>query len=118
VFAEGQIVLGDLIVFGHIRIEIAFAVKFAEFGNFALSQQTGTDRRIDRIAVRHRQNAGIAHTDRTDIGIGFSAGTVGAGTEHFAFRTDLNMSFQSDNCFVFHFEKPFVSSRFSPVYFL
>ena len=100
--AKGQVKLGDLIVFHQGGIEVTLAVKFAEFGDGASGEQTGFDRRMDRFLIGYRQHTGVAHADRTDIGIGFSTEFIGARTEHFAGRANLSMHFQTDNSFVFH----------------
>ena len=74
---ERHIVLADLIVFRQVRIKIAFAVKLAETGDFAPGKQTGDDRFADSFFVGYGQSAGIPHTDRTGMSIGFSPESIG-----------------------------------------
>ena len=100
--AKWQIVLGDLVIFGHVRIEVVFAVEFAEFGNGASGEQTGFDRGVDRLFIGDGQDAGIAHADGADVGVGFGTEFIGTGAEHFAGTANLGVYFQTDYSFVFH----------------
>ena len=98
--AERHVILGKLIVLRHIGIEIALAVEFAPLLNVAGTHEAGGDNLADRLFIRSRQNPGISHADGTDQCIGFRSELIRAGTEHFAFRTCLNMHLKTDYSFI------------------
>ena len=100
--AERHIILGDLVILGKVGIKVTLTVKFAHFGNFAPGQQSGFHRLENRFFIRHRQRPGITQANRTGQCIGLRTETVGAGTEHLALGTDLNMDFQADHGFILH----------------
>ena len=56
----------------------------------------------DGFLVGDGEGSGIAEADRAGEGVGFSAEFVGAGAEHFAGCTQLDVYFQTDYGFVFH----------------
>jgi len=83
--AKRLVVLGNLVTFGQVGIEIVLAVEFRRAAYFAMQGKASLDSPIDRFAVRHRQGAGVAKADRADLGIGFAhLCLVVAGAEHFA----------------------------------
>ena len=55
------------------------------------------------IFIARRQSSRVTETDRAGESVGFGTEFIGAGAEHFAGGTDLNVYFQTDNGFVFHF---------------
>ena len=101
--AKGQIKLGYLVVFDQIGIEITFAVEFTEFGDLATHEQTGFDGGADGFLVGNGKSSRVTEADRAGESVGFGTEFIGAGAEHFAGGTDLDVYFQTDNGFVFHF---------------
>ena len=97
---ERHVVLGELIVFRHVRIEVALAVEFAAVRNAAFRHEPRHDSLADRLAVRSRQHAGMSHADRADVCIRFGPETVRAFAEHLGIRFYLNVHFQADNSFI------------------
>ena len=98
--AERHIVLRELIVFRHIGIKIALAVKFAPVRNPAGGHQSGGDSLADRLTVRIRQDPRMPHTDRADICIRFRPVMIRAFAKHFGSRFDLNVHFQANDSFI------------------
>ena len=79
----GFIVLGELVVFGGVGIEIVLAVEFGEAGDFAIEQVTGEDGFAQGFFVGHGQHAGEAQADGAHLGVGLGAIGVGAAAPHF-----------------------------------
>jgi hypothetical protein len=96
------VVLRDLVILRHVRIEITFPVELGEAGNLAIQQETGEHRQAQRLVVGHGQHAGQAEADGADVGVGRRAECIGATAPHLRFRFELDVRFQPDDRFVFH----------------
>ena len=77
------VVLGDLVILGHVRIEIILPIEFGIRRDGAIEQQAGEYRQAQGLFVSDRQDARQAQTDRADIGIRWRAKFIGAAAPHF-----------------------------------
>ena len=94
--AERHIILADLVVLRHVGVEIIFPVEFADRADFASEHEAGKGCELESFLVHHRQGAGHAHADWTNIGIRFGSIFHGAGTKHFAARLELHVNLEAD----------------------
>ena len=81
--AERQVILADLIVLGHVRIEVILAVKFADLRDLATEHQSRQRREAQRLLVHHGQRTGKSKAYRTDFGVWLGAVLHRTGTKHF-----------------------------------
>src|ERR1700688_4845296 len=79
---ERRIVLRDLIIFGHVRIEVVLAIELRKRRNLRAESEPGLNDRVHREAVGNGQRARIAETDRTDVRVRLAAEGVAATPEH------------------------------------
>ena len=82
VFSNRQIVLGNLIGLGKIRVEIILAVEFAEFGNGAVGGQTGFNRVFEHFFIKHRKRPRQAQANRAHVSVWCAAEGRGAVAEN------------------------------------
>ena len=57
IFAQRHVVLGNLIIFRHVRIEIIFPVELADRGNVAVEHQAGEHGHAEGFVIHRRQRA-------------------------------------------------------------
>ncbi len=55
--ADRQIVLRNLVILRHVRIEIVLAIEFADLRHLAAEHQAGQRRHLQRLPVHYRQGA-------------------------------------------------------------
>jgi hypothetical protein len=91
---QRTIELGNLIALGQIWIKVVLAGKNTLVVNRTRQGNTGTNRKVDRFIVHHRERARVAQTNRAHRCI--RRGTVGerTSTEHLGLRLDLAMNFK------------------------
>ncbi len=84
--AKGFVILGDLIAFGEVGVEIVFTVEFGHLGDFAVQGQAYLYTVLYRLLVGHGKRTGKAETNGTSIYIWFcgAEGIVFAAAEHLA----------------------------------
>ena len=100
--AQGIAVLRDLVILGHVRIEIVLAVEGRVAVDLATEHHAAHHRELHRLFVHDRQRPGIAETDRADVGVRFAAGLQETAAEHLGVRLELDVRFQPDCVFKFH----------------
>ena len=98
--AQRLVVLGDLEVLRHVRVEVVLPGEPAPGRDLAVQGQTDPDRVLDRHPVHHRQRAGQAQADRADLAVGFGAEGGRAGAEHLGPGAQLHVGLQADHRFV------------------
>ena len=98
---EGQLVLGDLVAFGQIGIEIIFAGKTRMSVDGAVQRKRGAHGQFDGALVQNRQRARQAEADGTDISVWRIAEVSGAAAENLGVRQKLDVDFQTDDGLVF-----------------
>ena len=91
--ANRLVVLRDLVILGHVRIEVVLPVKLANFCDLAVEHQPGEGRHAQRRLVHHWEGSGVTETHRTRVGVGFRAIFHGAAAEHLAARLELDVNF-------------------------
>ena len=108
VAGQGLLILGDLVAFGQVGVEVVLAGKDADRRDLALQRQRHAQAVLDRLLVEHRQRARHARAHRADGGVGRGLGGVHqrAGAEHLGLRLKLGVDFQSDDGFVSHGSLP------------
>ena len=94
--AQRQIVLGNLIVLRHVRIEITFAIELAERRDVAPEHQSGQDREPERFVVHHWQRAGQPEASRTSVRVRRRSEFHPATAEHFRARLELDVHFETN----------------------
>ena len=74
---ERLVVLGDLEVLRHVRVEVVLPGEHAR-ADLAVQRQADPDGQLHRRLVEHGQRAGQAERDRVDVGVGLGAELVAA----------------------------------------
>ena len=69
---DGQVVLADLKVLGHVGIEVVLAVERRRRDR-AVQRRADRHRQLDRAHVEHRQRARQSQADRADVRVGLGA---------------------------------------------
>ena len=77
--AEGQVILTDLVILRHIRIEVVLAVEFADLRNFAAEHEPCQCRQVQCLFVHDGERTGKAQANRAHVGIGLRTMFDGAG---------------------------------------
>jgi len=95
--------LADLIGLRQVRIEIVFAVKNRTVGDFGIDGQAEADRFFDGFTVEHRKAARESKVDRASMSVRLCAEGGRRSGKDFRFSGQLDVCFQSDNNFPFHF---------------
>ena len=98
----GLVVLRDLVVLRHVRVEVVLPVELGVAGHRAVEQKAGERRQAQRLLVRDGQHAGQAQAHRADVGVGRRAELIGAAAPHLRLRLKLDVGFQADDRFVVH----------------
>ena len=97
VCAKRHVVLRDLIILRHVRIEIIFPVELRDWRNVAVEHQSGQHRHAQRFVIRYRQRARQTKTDRTSVCVRRRAKFHRARAKHLRARLQLDVNLQS-NC--------------------
>src|SRR5579863_166886 len=100
-FAQRHVILRDLVILGHVGIEVILAIELREARNLGTKGETGLDRQLDRRLVRNRQCSGQTETNRTDFRVRFAAKLVLAPAKHLRLRFKLNVTLKPNDSFVF-----------------
>ena len=70
---EGGVELGDLVVLGHVRIEVVLALEHPHGVGAAVQGPGHQVGLAHRLAVQGGQHPGVAQADRADVGVGLVA---------------------------------------------
>ena len=90
------VVLGDLVVLRHVRVEVVLPGEPAPRHDLAVQDQPDPDRRLHRGLVEHRQRTRQTQTHRAHLGIGFGAELGGAAAEHLGGGGQLDVHLQAE----------------------
>src|SRR5579859_1894620 len=90
------VVLGDLVVLGHVRIEVVLAVEDRRL-HLAVQRRADPHGVLDRGAVQHRQRSGQAEADRADVRVGLVAERVAAPAEELGLGPQLAVDLEPDD---------------------
>ena len=101
-FADRQIKLGGLEVFGKIRVIVVFTVKFAETGNFTVQRKSCSHCIFQHFLIQYRKDSRQPQAYGAYVGIGVCTEGCPAAAENFRFCLEFCMNFQANHCFVLH----------------
>ena len=93
---ERQIKLRDLVVLGHVRIEVVLPVPLGDLRCLAFEEEAGEDGLLDGGFVEDRQGTGQAETGGAYVGVGFLPEAGPASAEHLAAGVDLAVNLKTD----------------------
>ncbi len=93
---ERLVVLTDLVVLGHVRIEIVLPVEDRRL-HCAMQSQPHPHGQLDGVAVEHRQRSGQAEAHRAHVGVRVVAEGVAAPTEQLGGRGQLAVDLEADH---------------------
>ena len=96
---DREVLLGELVVLGIIRVEIVLPVPGAALRDLCAHDEAEEDGFFDRLAVHHRQRAGEAEDDRVDLLVGLLAETPGGGREDLGAGVQLHVDLETDDDF-------------------
>ena len=65
--ADGQVVLADLVVLRHVRVEVVLPVEQRVRRDLAVERETDLHDPADRLGVRHRQRTGMTQAHRAGV---------------------------------------------------
>ena len=91
------VVLRDLVIARHIRVEVVLTCELAPFSDFAMQGKTQLDRIIDSGLVDHRQRARQTKTHRGELAVRSAAERDFGRAEQLRGGAQLNMGFQTDD---------------------
>ena len=100
--AQRHVVLRNLIIFRHIRVEIIFAIELADRRDIASEHQSRQHGHAQRFLIHHRQRAGQPEANRTSVRVRLGAKFNRRSAKHFGSRLELHVHFQSDRRDVVH----------------
>ena len=103
VVAEGEVVLGDLVILGEVGVIVGLAVPLGVFGDLAVEGEAYFDGGFNGLFVHDGEGAGEAEDLFVYQGVGGCAevaGAVGGGGEHLGGGGELDVDFEADEDFV------------------
>ena len=100
--AKRHVVLRNLVILRHVRIEIVFTIEFRYWRDAASEHQSGKHRHAQRVMIHHRQGAGHTEADWTRVRIWLRSKLNRRSAKHFRARLELDVYFQADRCDVVH----------------
>src|SRR5439155_10946150 len=95
--AQGQVVLGDLEVLRHVRIEVVFAVEQRMGGDPAVQGEADPDRVLDGPLVGDWEGSRVPEANRADVRVGGRPEVVQAAAEHLRSGGELDVALQADD---------------------
>ena len=100
--SERLLVLGDLVAFREIWVEVVLAGKDRRALDRAAEGQRRPDRILDRPAVEHRKRPRQTEADWADVGIGRGAEFRATTTKDLRVGQQLRVDFEADDGFEIH----------------
>jgi hypothetical protein len=97
VLGDGLVVLRNLVALRQVRIEVVLAREDGRLAHLAIQRQPRLHRHFHDAAIQHRQRAGHAEANRTDVGIGLGTETGGATTENLGLGGELDVHLKADH---------------------
>ena len=93
----GLVVLRDLVVARHVRVEVVLTGELAPLGDFAVQGKAQLDGVIDGGLVDHRQTARQAEAHRGQFGVRLAAELDVGRAEQLGVRGQLHVGFQTED---------------------
>ena len=90
------VILADLIILRHVRIEIIFAIPFTKFRSDSAEKLAGENRHLNGFLVEDRQRSRQPQTRRARPAIRIVPVTRGTGAKHLAPRLQVDMDFKTN----------------------
>ena len=100
--ADRQVVLRNLVVLGHVRVEVVLAVELALRRDLAVEHQAGEGDEFEGVLVHHGQRARQAEAGRAGVDVRARAELHGTAAEHLGAGFELDVDLQADGRQVFH----------------
>src|SRR5262249_1724100 len=94
---QGLIELRDLISLRQVGVEVVFACEDRSLVDRATRGQRGAHRQVHRMAIEHRQRAGVSEANGADVGVRRRAELCGAGAEDLRPRQQARMNLEADH---------------------
>ena len=82
VFAQGKLILTNLVTLGEVRVEVVFPCPAAVRGDFTVSCQANANSKLNDLFVQHGQNAGKRHANWTGVFVGILSKPSGAAAKY------------------------------------
>jgi hypothetical protein len=98
--ADRQVVLADLVVLGHVRIEVVLPVEQRLRSDLAVQGEADAGDVLDRLLVRDREGSGQAQAHRAHARVRRGPELVAASAEHLRLGRELDVALQTDHGFV------------------
>src|SRR6266542_3963122 len=95
--ADRKVVLGDLEVLRHVRVEVVLPVEERVPSDLAVQRKTDPHDVLDRSLVRYRQRARKPQADGADVGVRGGPELVPAAAEHLRARRQLDVALKADD---------------------
>ncbi len=95
--ADRLVVLADLIVLRHVRVEVVLPVEHRAVRDRALQRLADAQRELHRPLAEHRQRAGQPQAHRADVRVGLGAELVLARAEQLRRRGQLDVHLEADH---------------------
>src|SRR5204863_576070 len=94
---EGRLVLADLVVLGHVGVEVVLPREAALRVDPEVEGEGGPDAELDGATVDDGQDAGHALADRAGLAVRGRAEGGGAAAEHLRARQEVDVDLEPDD---------------------
>ena len=94
--AEGEVHLGDLVVLGHVGVEVVLTIPDDGGRGGASEEHAGEDGALDGELIQNGEGTGKAKAGGAGVGVRLVGEGGLAAAEHFGVRFDLAMNLESD----------------------
>ena len=95
--ADGLVVLADLVVLGHVRIEVVLPVEDRLFRHPAVQRLPHPQGELHRPLVEDGKRPGQPQAHRADVGVGLGSELVDAGAEELGIGGQLDVDLEPDD---------------------
>ena len=100
--AQRNIILGNLIGLGQVRIEVVLTVLLADIVDLAAQSMTHADGIVNNLLIQYRQRTGHTGADRAAVGVYFRAEGVLAAAVNLGLCIQFGMDFQANDDLIIH----------------
>ena len=95
--AQGLVVLADLVVLGHVGVEVVLARHATPLGDGAVEREADPDRGLDRHGVHHRHRPRQAEADGAHLSVGWRTESGRATAEDLGLRAEFDVDLHADD---------------------
>ena len=100
--AKWHVVLRNLIILRHVRIEIIFAIEFADWRDIAAEHEASERRHAQRLVIHHWQSARQTEANWTSVRIWLRPKLNWTGAKHFGARLEVDVHFKTNGGEIVH----------------